>query len=411
MTRPLRILQVVQPRDGGAAEHVRLLCGHLVGRGHEVTVAGPPDSMLAPPGAGLPDCSFVPIPALRREPSLSDVSALWALRRLLAEHRWDVVHLHSSKAGFVGRVAAASIRTSAVVLYTPHCFAFLAQMSERKRSAYKIIERVLRGFGEGVILVSAWERDASLAAGVVAEERSWVIHNGADPFRGEAPRGVLGGQAGMRVDGLGLGRPKVPDPGVVQALAAVPRDDRGGFAAPLVGTVARLRPEKGATDFVRLAARVAAANEDAHFVLVGDGPQRDECERLAASLGVAERLHLVGFRSDVASFLSVFDVFALTSRQESFPLAVLEAMALGLPTVATLVGGVGEIVVPGVTGYLVPPGDVEGAAEAVVRLLSTPAELRTFGEAAHRRYLELFVPEIFAAQTLDLYQQLLGRRD
>jgi glycosyltransferase involved in cell wall biosynthesis len=155
---------------------------------------------------------------------------------------------------------------------------------------------------------------------------------------------------------------------------------------------------------------VAAVNETAHFVLVGDGPQRDECELLARSLGVEGRIHFVGFRSDVSAFLSAFDVFALTSRQESFPLAVLEAMAVGLPTVAIRVGGVGEMVLPGVTGHLFEPGDVAGAAEAVARLLSTPEERRALGSAARRRYAELFVPEVFASQTLALYRQLVDRR-
>lgn len=152
---------------------------------------------------------------------------------------------------------------------------------------------------------------------------------------------------------------------------------------PVVGIVGVMRPEKDHPTFLHAARLVLDRVPRARFLLVGPPP--GELGRLAEELGIAERVTFTGERSDVPQLLSMFDVFALTSYAECFPMAVLEAMAVGRPTVCTSVGGVPEIVDDGVTGYLVPPRDPVALAERLVALLEDPERAAEMGRAARAR--------------------------
>ncbi len=153
----------------------------------------------------------------------------------------------------------------------------------------------------------------------------------------------------------------------------------------VVGCVARLVPQKGLPDLVAAAARIGAAEPRAAFVVVGDGPQRASVE--AAARRCDARVCFTGERSDVADLLAAVDVFALASRWEGTPIAVLEAMSAGLPIVATAVGGVPGIVVDGETGVLVPPGAPDALAAQLLALLRDPGRARRLGDAARARAL------------------------
>jgi glycosyltransferase involved in cell wall biosynthesis len=152
-------------------------------------------------------------------------------------------------------------------------------------------------------------------------------------------------------------------------------------AAPVCGIVAALRPEKNHTLFLRAAALAAKQRPDAHFIIVGDGPERARLEKVAIEAGVASSTHFVGSRSDIPQVLSAFDVFALTSHNEANPVSILEAMACEIPVVSTRVGSVAESVAAGSTGYLVEPGDAKALAEHWVNLFTDPALARSLGSA------------------------------
>ena len=140
----------------------------------------------------------------------------------------------------------------------------------------------------------------------------------------------------------------------------------------LVGIVAALREEKNHSLFVRSAARVLQSCEDVEFVIVGDGPERASIQNLAAQLGIQDRIHLLGTRSDTCSILSQLDLFALTSHNEANPVSILEALSCKVPVVATDVGSIKESVLDGKTGLLIPPGDDRAMAAAWIRLLNEP---------------------------------------
>jgi len=158
-------------------------------------------------------------------------------------------------------------------------------------------------------------------------------------------------------------------------------------AAPVAGIVAALRPEKNHEMFLHVAALVCRGLPAARFLIVGDGPERTKLESLARNLGVAEAVQFIGTRSDVDEVLSLLDVLLLTSHSEANPICLLEAMASGKPVVATRVGSVTETVLPGLSGYLVSPGDSQGMAARVLELLSDRNRAADMGRAGREQVI------------------------
>ncbi len=179
----------------------------------------------------------------------------------------------------------------------------------------------------------------------------------------------------------------------------------------LVGTVSALRPEKQVDMFLRAAALAAPSMAGVQFVIVGDGSERQPLERLGAALGLAGRMIFLGDRADVPSLLGALDVLVLSSRTESSPNAVLEAMAVGKPVVATRVGGTPELVEDGATGYLVRVGDDAAMAARILELARNPELRRRMGAAGRARAEREFTPAQMARKLDELYQRLLTRRD
>ena len=176
-----------------------------------------------------------------------------------------------------------------------------------------------------------------------------------------------------------------------------------GRGLPVVLTCARLDPQKGHPTLLRAAAKLPGAA----FVFAGEGPERGGLEDLAAELGVADRIFFLGYRSDIPELLAACDVFALPSLYEGSSLAVLEAMAAGRAVVSSKIGGTDELIEDGENGILLTPGDDEGLAAALGRLLGDEDLRRRLGAAARRRVEADFTPEAMRDRILAIYGQLL----
>jgi glycosyltransferase involved in cell wall biosynthesis len=265
--------------------------------------------------------------------------------------RFDVVHTHSAKAGALGRVAARRVGGARIV-HTYHGFPFHQFQSPLRRAAYVGIERALARVTNQFLAVGPAVAAEAVRRRIVPPERvrtiGVAVETAARPpqamARAEARR-LLGVPPGMRV----------------------------------VGTVGRLDYQKAPDDFVAALARLDA--DDVFGVWIGDGPLRASTEKLAARRGLAGRMCFTGQRSDVPMLLPGLDVFAMASRYEGLPCAVVEAMVAGLPVVATAVNSVPDIVVAGQTGLLVPPGRPELLSRALRHLLDNPALAAQLGSA------------------------------
>jgi N-acetyl-alpha-D-glucosaminyl L-malate synthase BshA len=194
---------------------------------------------------------------------------------------------------------------------------------------------------------------------------------------------------------------RAPDPGL-----------RLRFCAPhekLVIHISNLRPVKQVDAVVRIFARIRE-RVAARLLIVGEGPELGKAEELINDLSVTEHVHLIGETQDVLGLLSVSDVFLLPSLQESFGLSALEAMACGVPVVASNVGGLPEVVVDGATGFLHPPGDVEAMAESAIRILSAPALHAQLAAAGQQLAVERFSADRIVPQYAELYERARQHR-
>jgi glycosyltransferase involved in cell wall biosynthesis len=349
LAEPLRVLNVITHLDaGGATDAAANACAYIgKERFAPLLVCGPsPDENSdVKSRAHELGVKIVTIPHLARSVDPTrDVRALRALRRLFRATRPDIVHTHSSKAGFLGRLAARRERVP-VVIHTVHGWSFHDYMPRRNRVLYIGIERMAARWTDRVVVVSELDRDKGLAARIGSRDRYAVIHelNDLEPF--------FGGD---------------DDPAEARARLGLPSD------APVVGTVGRLSDQKDPGTFVRTAAAVAAQVPEARFVMVGHGPLRRQVEGLVAELGLTDRFLFTGVRTDVAAILRSFDVFLLTSLWEGMPLVIPQAMACRVAVVASTADGNRELIRDGHNGLLFPPRSPDQFARGVVRLLREP---------------------------------------
>ena len=362
-----------EPEPGGQAEHVRALVRGLPPGRFQVTIAcGPvrPDWLADVRAAGAE------VAALRLG-KWGGPSQIARLARWFRAQRPDLVHLHGQFAGGWGRAAARLARVPCL-LYTPHATEI---RSRHLRSLYALSERALARFCDAIVYVSEANRDAALAQGWVRPDQAVVIPNG--------------------VDATGLRR--------AAEMTGDPRPGLGLKAGtPLVLQAGRLHPQKGPDILLAAARQVISHKPEVVFLLAGDGPQRAALEHASAALRLGASVRILGWREDVPALMAASDVVVLASRWEGLPYALLEAMALARPCVATEVGGCPEAIEPGESGLLVPPEDPAALAEAILALLADRERAQALGQAAAKRVEERFSVHRSVAETVALYERLLA---
>jgi glycosyltransferase involved in cell wall biosynthesis len=340
----MRILQVCSARTlGGGERHVAALANALSQRGHEVYVALAPSSPLITELSNIPEQNIVTI----RMRNAFDVPSALKLARFVRENRIEIVHAHLARDY---PLASLSVRRFAQLIITRHVLFSLNRLHKLT------LARVAR-----VIAVSRAVAQKLQAQRICDDRKIQVISNGIDLKRFEEPLSETTRQT-------------VLDKLSVRRLL-------------LVGTVGSLLPNKGHEDFIRAAAIIQRQRDDVDFVIVGDDEKRNRnygafLERLIVELGLKDRVHLVNWTDDLSQFYRALDVYVSTSHSEAFGLSIVEAMASGRSVVATATEGAKEIIEDDRTGLLVPIGDAEKTAEAILNLLDNANERLRLGANA-----------------------------
>jgi glycosyltransferase involved in cell wall biosynthesis len=383
----MRILHVIEATIAGVRTHVQVVTAGLDQRRFQSVVACPlrrenacGDDQFVNylTSVGIP---IVPVAMRRSISPRADIAALWRLVSVLQSQRFDVIHLHSSKAGFLGRLAAQIARADAAVVYSPHGLSFLGDQSPAKRQLYLTLERIAGRMCDRIIAVSASEHKIIAQAGLISPDRIVQIENGITPialptdFDRSAMRGALG-QSGN---------------------------------APLIGTVARLSSQKNPRLFLDAAAQVLRNEPEARFVWCGGGELFEAARAYARDLGIAAACCFLGHRSDAQQVLAALDYFWLTSDYEGLPLAPLEAMALRMPVIATDVVGTRDLLASG-AGLLIPRGDAYALATATIRLMHAPERAIALGLAGYAYYRANGTAERMIGALEQLYCDLVAER-
>jgi glycosyltransferase involved in cell wall biosynthesis len=344
-----RILYIVtRAEHGGAQVHVLRLALSMR-RDFDIAVATGEEGFLTKECRNSQIPVYV-IPYLSREiRPIADTRAFWAIQALIRRLQPDLIHAHTFKAGFLGRLASRVQRVPSI--YTIHTWLFGTPALPRLWSALgPPCERAAANWCERVITVSNTGAHLAEHHHLAPQSKIVVIPNG------------------------------IPD--------CAERAELGSSIPTVVIMVARFSQIKEHDVLLRAFATIRRGTR---LRLVGDGPTRAHCERLAQELGIQDRVDFLGDRDDVGSLLARSDVFVLASKFEMSPISILEAMRAGLPVIASNSGGAREAVVDGETGFLVPAGSVEALAEALARV-ADDYELRVrLGRAARQRFEESFL--------------------
>ncbi len=317
----------------------------------------------------------VPVTVLGRRPGI-DGSLVRNLGRALREDGVELVHAHQYTPWFYGALAAGAGPERPRVLFTEHG----RHYPDVRRPKRVLFNRLLDPITDGMIAVSGFVRDCLRDNEGLDATRLRVLYNGIEPDR-----------FGHAVDRVALRR----DQGI-------------GPDDPVIGIAARFAPVKDHATLLDAFRVVLDRRPEAKLVLAGDGPLRADLEAQAARLEIADSVRFLGVRRDVPDLLGTWDVFTLSSLSEGTSVTLLEAMASGLPAVATAVGGNPEIVEDGVTGLLAPRGDSRGLGEALLKVIDDGEGARRMGEAGQRRVRERFTFDGMVEAYDDLYGELLA---
>jgi glycosyltransferase involved in cell wall biosynthesis len=306
----------------------------------------------------------IPVKPLRIRGEI-DLAAVWRLSRYLRRQRVDILHMHTPHDHAIGILAGMLAPKVAKVVSRRVDFPPMRHGLSRWKYSYP---------GVCYVAVSEAVRDVLISSGA-APSQVCTVHSGIDLRR-------------------------------FVALPTAPPLFPGGTR--VVGTVGHLAGHKGHTYLLEAIRLLRRDEPHIGLVIAGDGGLRAALEAQAASLGITSQVRFTGFRHDILALMQQFEVFVFSSVMEGLGTAILDAMALRKPVVATRAGGIPEVVQDGVTGLLVPPREPEALAKALLSVLRQPEQSRAFGEAGRKRVEMFFTAERMAAHTLRVYRHIRG---
>jgi L-malate glycosyltransferase len=331
---------------------------------------------VGPLGEQLADEGFAVLD-LKRRPGL-DLSVARRIRQAVVDHRIDLLHAHQYTPFFYAALSRR-LSTSPPILFTEHG----RHYPDQRKIKRILANRLLLKSSDRVTAVGRFVKRALIDNEGIAQSRIEVIHNGIDPadFPAADPDSRARARATLGID----------------------------ESCPLIMQVARFHPVKDHDTAVRAFALVTEKISNARLCLIGDGEQRQALEAMSAELAIHDHVLFTGVRADVTDLLPAADLFVLSSLSEGISVTLLEAMAVGLPIVATEVGGNPEVVEHDVTGLLSPRSDFRALAENLTALLQDPARRKAFGDAGRARLLERFTQDRMHRGYINLYAKLLGQ--
>ncbi|HSN68773.1 MAG TPA: glycosyltransferase family 4 protein, partial [Thermoanaerobaculia bacterium] len=297
--------------------------------------------------------------------TLRDLGALRRLRALVDARGIEVIHAHLTYASIWGALVAS--RAGVPLVATLHTLPVRGRFWSRDRIRQTLMAWLLRRTAARVIAVSNAQAEAWIERGLLPRSKVAVVPNGV----------------------------RIPPPGERRDL------DRAGA---VIGTAAVLREGKGIDVFLRALRKILDAEPKTVLAIAGDGPLAPQLRAEAETLGVAGSVRWLGYREDVPALLESFDLFVHPTLFDALPTSVLEAMAAGVPVVASATGGIPEIITDGRDGLLVPPGDEDALAAAVIRLLRHRSLLREISAAGRARVAAEFSAERWATALVEIYR-------
>ena len=357
----MRVLHIITRLDkGGSADVFLDLVAGLKGMGYDVFVAvGPTLDPQADINAfsartGIP---VYHIKSLRRDLNpFQDVLAFFEILNLIRKIKPDVLHTHTSKAGFIGRIAGR-IAGIKVAIHMPHGHVFYGYFSRLTSRVFMYLEKIAARFTNKIITLTEIEKTEYLHENLAPDNKIVTIPCGIDIVKFSSSRMTVRNEFCISPD------------------------------MPVIGWVGRAEAVKGCEYFLRACHLIKKELPGARFLVVGDGSLNGDMEKLAYSLDLNKEVTFTGFRTDIPAIMNSIDLLLHTPLNEGLGRVLLEAMTCGKPIVAANVGGIPEIVEDGMNGFLVPPGDYISMARESLRILKDTELANRFGSANRNKAL------------------------
>jgi glycosyltransferase involved in cell wall biosynthesis len=328
---------------------------------HEFEVLSLPGEPLASTIKNL-GCKHQRITSLRRELSILDIKALYDIYRVCKKGKYDIVHTHSAKTGFLGRIAA---RLAGIpkIIHTVHGFPFHDFQHPLVRFFYMKLERFAAKFCDQMVFVNQFERQMAIDKRIVPAVKAFTIYNG------------------------------------VQLIDCQKKESKDETFT--IGSIGRFCKQKNSINVIKAAIEVCKRNNELKFVFLGDGELLDRCRAMVSEANVDDRIELPGWQRNTEDWLCRFDLFLLFSRWEGLPLSILEAMAAGLPIVASDIKGNNELVSEE-NGVLLPIDALDKLKETLASITEDREKLQKWG----RRSREIVQKKFSIKKCVDEYKRL-----
>ncbi|MDD5116167.1 MAG: glycosyltransferase family 4 protein [Candidatus Omnitrophica bacterium] len=368
---------------GGAQKQLLSLIGSLDREKYNIFLFAARDGLLVGEASSINGLVFKRSDFLERPVNpLRDALAFFEIYSFIRKNGIQAVHTHSSKAGILGRFAARAARVP-VIIHTVHGWSFHDYQPGPLRYFYILLERICALFTSRIITVSFFDKKKGLKSSIGKDGQYVIIKYGIDAERFRLSQGRKEARAALRI----------------------------GDNELAIGMIACFKPQKSPADFIKIADGIRKRIPDTKFIMVGDGVLRKRLSALIKKLGLNDRFILTGWRQDIPLILSALDIFVLTSSWEGLPITVLEAMAAGVPVVATDTGGVREAIESGKTGYLAKAGDRQSLQNRIEELLMDRRKRSEFIRLSSERINSgSFSLEKMCRETEKLYSDLWGGR-
>ena len=317
------------------------------------------------------------IPYLKREiDPVNDFLAFWKLAYIFRREKFDIIHCHTSKAGFLGRLAAG-LFSDATVFYMPHGHIFYGYFGKLKTSLFIFLEKIAARFTDKIITLSGNESAEFLRRGIGKKNQFAVVHNGIDTGYFSRAIGKKSKKRELKIE----------------------------RRSPVVTVIARLEPVKGHGILIEAYGRVAELYPGSVCLLAGDGTLKAGLKKMVKQLHLQDYFIFLGERNDISEILQISDLIVLPSLNEGLGLALIEALSAGKPVVASNVGGVAEIIINNKNGLLVPAGNPEKLSAAINTILGNPALARKFGNFGKIWAKKHFSEEKMRLSWLNIYNK------
>ena len=371
---------------GGAQENTLSTVIGLKNRKHDVLLISGPST--GPEGSMEADVkkhkiNFIFVPQLVRNINpLYDVIAFIKLGVIFRRHKFDIIHTHSAKAGFIGRIAGKIFSRKSKIIHTLHGPSFYQYQPALAKFCYMMSEKIAGFCTDYFISVSSVILERYLRHGIGKREKSCVIRSG---FEIEKYKVALESSQGIR-NKLGLGKQDI-----------------------LIGMIGRLFPLKGQEYLLKVFAKIAGDYPNTHLILVGDGILKDRFEIFVKQQNLQKRVHFTGLvePEKIPYFASAIDIGVHTSLREGLPRAVVQILAAGKPVIAFDIDGAREVIRDGLNGFLIPAKN-EAILEKRLRfLIEQPEEAKSMGERGQKMVLEEFSVDKMLAKIEKLYFNIL----